>query len=115
MLAASAVALGAFGAHALRGKLDVAAMDVWHTATEYLFWNALGLILVALVPAGPRRWRISATLAFLIGIALFCGSLFALALGAPRALGILTPLGGCAFLLAWSSLAVVLARSPKSD
>ncbi|MGB0134333.1 DUF423 domain-containing protein [Dokdonella sp.] len=114
VLAASAVALGAFGAHAMRAQLDAGAMDLWHTAVEYLFWHAFGLILLGLVPAGPVNWRITATLAFLAGIGLFCGSLFAMALGAPRGIGVLTPLGGGAFLLAWASLAVLFVRSPRS-
>lgn len=115
LLAAIAVAVGAFGAHALRGHLDTAAMGLWQTAADYLLWHALGLILLAVVPASPSRWRITATLAFLFGIGLFCGSLIALALGAPRQIGMLTPLGGCAFLLAWISLAVMFARSPRAD
>lgn len=114
LLAASAVAVGAFGAHALRGHLDDASMSLWQTAVQYLFWHALGLILTAVMPAGPSSWRTTATLAFLVGIGLFCGSLFALALGAPRQVGMLTPLGGCAFLLAWSCLAVVFVRSPRT-
>jgi uncharacterized membrane protein YgdD (TMEM256/DUF423 family) len=115
LLAASAVALGAFGAHALRGHLDAAAMDLWQTAVQYQFWHAFGLILAALVPGGPPAWRVTAILAFISGMAMFCGSLFGLALGAPRQIGILTPVGGCAFLLAWASLGVVFAKSPKTD
>lgn len=113
LLAACAVASGAFGAHALRGHLDAAAMELWRTSANYLFWHALGLMLVAVVSDATTGMRKKATLAFLTGIALFCGSLFALALGAPRAFGMLTPLGGCMFLLGWAVLAVMFARSRR--
>ncbi|MEZ5461607.1 DUF423 domain-containing protein [Dokdonella sp.] len=111
LLAACAVATGAFAAHALRGQLDAAAMELWRTAVNYLFWHALALMLLALVPGPESHWRKAAGLAFLSGIGLFCGSLFALSLGAPRQTGMLTPLGGSAFLFGWICLAVLFARS----
>lgn len=103
---ASAVAFGAFGAHALRGTLDAAALATWHTGVEYHFLHALALfVAVAGLPEGRAR-KLAVGL-FAAGIALFSGSLYALALGAPRMVGAITPIGGVAFIAGW--LAVVSA------
>lgn len=101
---ASAVLLGAFGAHALSGILDARGEDLWHTAVGYQFWHALAFTLGAFVAPHGRARRLALS-AFLVGIILFCGSLYALALGAPDRLGILTPLGGLAFVIGWLALA----------
>ena len=109
---ASAVLLGAFGAHALRGTLDEVALRTWHTAVEYQLWHALALLIAVL--ALPRsRWRTAAAMAFAIGIVLFSGSLYALALGAPRWTGIVTPFGGVAFVVGWIALGLTLR--PRGD
>ena len=99
---ASAVLLGAFGAHALRGVLDGRGMELWHTAVNYHAWHALALVMTAALGRG-RSGR-TALFAFGTGIVLFSGSLYALALGAPRWVGIITPLGGLAFVLGWLAL-----------
>lgn len=99
---ASAVLFGAFGAHALRGVLDTEHRDIWHTAVEYHFWHALALGLATW--AGQGRARRVAIAAFAIGIVLFSGSLYALALGAPRWTGFITPFGGVAFVVGWIAL-----------
>lgn len=106
---ASAVALGAFGAHALRGVLDGRGLELWHTAVSYHFWHALALCLAVLLLEPPHRRR--AALAFGLGMVLFSGSLYALALGAPRWLGAVTPLGGIAFIAGWLLLGWGAARS----
>ncbi len=107
LFGASAVMLGAFGAHALRNVLDERALAVWHTAVDYQFWHALTLIAVSLLAraSGSRALSVAAT-AFVVGVALFCGSLYALALGAARALGVVTPFGGVAFIVGWLALAL---------
>ena len=105
---ALAVALGAFGAHALRNALDAAALQTWHTAVEYQFWHTLALLAAALSP--PSRWRSACAIALALGIVAFCGSLYALALGAPRALGVITPLGGACLIAGWIGLAAGLSR-----
>lgn len=105
---ASAVALGAFGAHALRGVLDDRGVELWHTAVNYHFWHALALCLAVFFLHAPHRRR--ATVAFGVGIVLFSGSLYALALGAPRWLGAVTPLGGVAFIVGWLLLGLGAAR-----
>jgi len=103
---ASAVLLGAFGAHALRGVLDVQSREVWQTAVNYHVWHALALALAAGLGRG-RSGRF-AIAAFAIGIVLFSGSLYALALGAPRWTGIITPFGGLAFIAGWIALGLSL-------
>jgi uncharacterized membrane protein YgdD (TMEM256/DUF423 family) len=107
LFGAAAVLLGAFGAHALRDALDDRALAIWHTAVEYQFWHVLATVAVALLArdAASTALRIAAV-AFLAGIVLFCGSLYALALGGPRLLGVVTPFGGVAFVVGWISLAI---------
>lgn len=105
---ASGVLLGAFGAHALRGTLDAQALEVWHTGVEYHLWHALALALAAFVGRG-RSARVAVT-AFVLGIVLFSGSLYALALGAPRWCGLITPFGGLGFVVGWIALGLTLRR-----
>jgi uncharacterized membrane protein YgdD (TMEM256/DUF423 family) len=108
---ALAVVLGAFGAHALHGQLDADALQIWHTAVDYQFWHALALLGLAAAPAS--RWRFVGALAFSLGIILFCGSLYALALGAPRLIGAITPLGGLSLLAGWLCLGGAFWRSAR--
>ena len=103
---ALAVACGAFAAHALRERLGTDAMLTWRTAVDYQFWHALALVLVAGLARTPRPALHVAAFAFIAGIVLFCASLYALALGAPRVLGMLTPVGGIAFIIGWIALAL---------
>ena len=108
---AASVALGAFGAHALRATLDDQALATWRTAIDYAFWHALALLGVAtLARDGVTRALAVAAVAFVAGIVLFSGSLCALALGAPRAVGIITPFGGVAFIAGWLALAAHALR-----
>ncbi|NCT66043.1 MAG: DUF423 domain-containing protein [Rhodanobacteraceae bacterium] len=108
---ATAVLLGAFGAHALRGLLDEHALATWRTAVDYQFWHALALLGVGLLAQARSSRALSvATIAFVTGLLLFCGSLYALALGAPRGFGAITPLGGVAFITGWLALGVHVAR-----
>jgi len=102
-----AVAMGAFGAHALRGRLGAAPLEVWHTAVEYHLAHALGLVLVSLVSAAlPGCDRVRWTAALMTGgIALFSGSLYLMTLTGARWLGVVTPFGGLAFLASWVLLA----------
>ncbi|HET6432227.1 DUF423 domain-containing protein [Dyella sp.] len=110
---ASGVLLGAFGAHALRGRLDADALGWWHTATQYQLWHALALALA--VHAGRGRAAGFAIGAFAVGIVLFSGSLYLMALGAPRWFGAITPLGGLGFIAGWIALAMAMRRAPRSD
>lgn len=104
------VALGAFGAHALREKLEPRALEVYQTAVQYQGVHALALILVgawfAARPESAQGWAGAvAPWGFLVGMLLFSGSLYVLALTGVRWWGAVTPLGGVAFLLGWFALA----------
>jgi uncharacterized membrane protein YgdD (TMEM256/DUF423 family) len=102
VLLALATACGAFGAHALKGQLPAERLQLWDTAVRYHFFQALGLIGMGLTLRTLDSGALRGAAALLIaGVVLFSGSLYALALGAPRALGILTPLGGLAWIAAW--------------
>lgn len=107
---ALAIAAGAFGAHGLRGRLDAAALALWETSARYLMYTGLGLIVMGLAQLhAPRTgFALAAPLAAAGGL-VFSGTVAALALGAPRWLGAVTPLGGLALIvsfliLAWSAL-----------
>jgi uncharacterized membrane protein YgdD (TMEM256/DUF423 family) len=112
LLAFLAVALGAFGAHALKDKLSVEMTAIWHTSVQYHMYHALGLLAVGLIALHmpPSPWITWAGVFLLTGIALFSGSLYLLALTEVRWLGMITPFGGTAFLVAWLLLAVGVWR-----
>ena len=99
----AAVATGAFGAHALKARLAPDALAVWQTAVQYHFWHGLGLLGVGVLLARTPESAPLAVAAWLLvaGVVLFSGSLYALALTGVRALGMVTPIGGMAFLAAW--------------
>jgi uncharacterized membrane protein YgdD (TMEM256/DUF423 family) len=102
LLLALATACGAFGAHALKGQLAPERLQLWETAVRYQFFQALGLLGVGLVLRSIDAGVLRAAAALLVtGVLLFSGSLYALALGAPRALGALTPVGGLAWITGW--------------
>ena len=102
-----AVAAGAFGAHALEGKLEPRAKEVFETAARYQMFHALALLAVGLLVLRGRTGRTLdlAGWSFLLGTVLFSGSLYMLALTGIRWLGAITPLGGVGFLLGWAVLA----------
>lgn len=108
------VALGAFGAHALKDKLSSDMMDTYQTGVQYHMLHAVGILLVALlIDKLPRpRLALWAARLLLAGVVLFSGSLYALALSRVKALGAITPLGGVAFIAGWICLALA-ARSQK--
>ena len=87
-------------------------LAAWQTAVQYHAWHALGLLAVGFL--SPSIWSKGAGWSLAAGIVLFSGSLYALALGAPRALGAVTPFGGLAFILGWLAfaVAVIYARTP---
>ena len=113
VLMALAVALGAFGAHALKARVAPDMLQVWQTGVTYHAWHALALLAVGLLMLHvPRSAALQAVAWLLVaGIALFAGSLYLLALGAPMWVGAVTPFGGVAFIAAWIVLAVVAARA----
>lgn len=101
-----AVAAGAFGAHALRARVDERALEVWETAARYQMYHALALLAVAWAAGRfPHGAIAAAGWLFVAGTVIFSGSLYALALSGVRALGAVTPLGGLCFLAGWLALA----------
>lgn len=108
-----AVACGAFGAHGLRQILDVESLAIWHTAVNYQMIHSLGILAVTLlIPKFSPTLMIWAGYAMCIGIVIFSGSLYALALSGIRLFGAITPIGGLAFLVGW--LVVAWASYSKS-
>jgi uncharacterized membrane protein YgdD (TMEM256/DUF423 family) len=112
---AVATMLGAFGTHALKPVLPPARFESFETGVTYQFFQTLGLFLLTLVRAqhdtALRRWSARLLVA---GLALFCGSIYALTFGAPRWFGMVAPLGGSAFMLAWLLFAVSMLRERRS-
>jgi uncharacterized membrane protein YgdD (TMEM256/DUF423 family) len=113
LMALAAVALGAFGAHALKGRLSAEMLAVWHTGVEYHIYHALGLLAVGFVAtqlpeSALLKWSGWLMLA---GILLFSGSLYAVVLSGERWLGAITPVGGIAFLAAWALFVVAVLRA----
>jgi uncharacterized membrane protein YgdD (TMEM256/DUF423 family) len=106
---AIAVALGALAAHALRQELADSAMHAFETGVHYQFLHALALCVVALWAAHAESdgatYPTVAGWAFVAGIVMFSGSLYVLALGGPRWLGPVTPIGGLALIFGWLALA----------
>lgn len=108
------VAAGAFGAHGLKGSLTPARLANWDTAAHYQLIHALALIAVASLAArAPSRATLVAGWAFFVGVLLFSGSLYALALSDVLLLGAVTPFGGVGFLVGWGALAFAFARAPR--
>jgi uncharacterized membrane protein YgdD (TMEM256/DUF423 family) len=110
---AAGVALGAFGAHALKARLAPDQLAVWQTAVQYHFWHALALvaigILIALALPGSTVLKWAGWL-MVAGLLLFSGSLYVLVLSGARWLGAVTPLGGTAWIVAWVLLAWAAVR-----
>ena len=112
VLGGLAVALGAFGAHALRASLPENLLSTFETGVRYHFYHALALIgvVVALNKWPQSSLPTAAGWLFLAGIILFSGSLYLLALTGVRWLGAITPLGGVAFIAGWVCLAWVAIK-----
>jgi uncharacterized membrane protein YgdD (TMEM256/DUF423 family) len=106
VLALLAVAGGAFGAHALAARLPPDRLATFEIGARYQMYHALALLAVAWA---ATRWSTpllgAAGWLFVAGIVVFAGSLYALALGAPRWFGAITPIGGVCFLVGWALLA----------
>ncbi len=107
LLAGLAVMLGAFGAHALKDRIGAEALGWWQTAVQYQMWHALAVLALGLC---GRRWMILPASMLAGGAFLFSATLYAMALGGPRWLGAVTPLGGLAMIGGWAVLAVRAAK-----
>lgn len=98
LFGAAGVMLGAFGVHALSGRLSPQQAGWWNTAVDYQMWHALALVAAGLVPmrrTGPAVWALG------VGTLIFCGTLYLMALGLPRWLGAVAPIGGVAMIAGW--------------
>jgi len=111
ILLALATAFGAFGAHALKAHLTQDKLQVYETAVRYHFINALGLLAIGVLlrslDGELLRWS---ALLLLIGVILFSGSLYLLTFGAPRVMGVITPVGGLALIAGWILFATTMLR-----
>jgi len=112
----AAVALGAFGAHALKSQLAPDLLAVYRTGVEYHFYHALGLLAVGLAAQRlpESKWLSASGWLMLAGIVIFSGSLCLMAVTGVRALGVVTPIGGVAFMVAWMLFAVAVLKTPNS-
>lgn len=109
VLGGLSVAAGAFASHALRDKISERSLEIFETGARYQMYHALALLLVALLisrVASPPATLIASAWLFIVGIAIFSGSLYALSLTGVKYLGAITPLGGVAFIAGWAALAV---------
>lgn len=109
ILGGLAVASGAFASHALKTKLTENAFAIFEKGARYQMYHALALLIVALLLSRAETSQLFLTIAgyaFIIGILLFSGSLYALSLSGIKWLGALAPIGGVAFLVGWGSLAI---------
>jgi uncharacterized membrane protein YgdD (TMEM256/DUF423 family) len=102
VLLAAAVIIGAFGAHGLKSHISAEMLQVYKTGVEYHFYHALGLLLVGVLaisfPSGLLNWS---AMLLILGIFLFSGSLYLLAITGVKWLGAITPLGGVSFIAGW--------------
>lgn len=105
------VALGAFGAHALKDTLDTYSKDIYQTAVQYQMFHSLALLAVGVLQQIFRQANFDwAGYAFLAGILLFSGSLYLLAVTGIKGLGTITPVGGVAFVAGWTILIIKIAK-----
>ncbi len=110
----SGVALGAFAAHGLKGRLSVEYLAVFQTGVQYQLAHALALFGVALLAERlPGRLVTAAGSLFVVGILLFSGSLYLLTLSGLGKLGMITPLGGVCFLVGWLCLGLAALRAGR--
>ena len=111
LLAAAAVAAGAFGAHGLKERLSADDLDTYQTAARYHMFHALGLIVVGYCAQRFGGGLVNAAgWLFLAGIVLFCGALYVLALSGVKVLGAVAPFGGAALIGGWICLALAVWR-----
>ena len=114
LLAGLAVPLGAFGAHAMTDHYDLRALQTFETAVRYQMYHALALGLCAVLGMQGRRTG-TAAICFLLGIGLFCGSLYGIVFLEARWLGAVTPVGGLAVLAGWLLLASGAQRPAEAS
>lgn len=110
-LCALAVLAGAFGAHGLKSRLDAPALELWETAARYLMYSGLGVTLVGIVGAGDAQRSLAWAGSLMVaGALVFSGTVAILALGGPRWLGAVTPIGGLMLILGFLVFAWAASR-----
>ena len=109
-----AVAFGAFGAHGLKGRLSDDAIAIYNTGAHYHLTHAIALLAIAAMISinGEAKLLRAAGWLFTVGMILFSGSLYALAITGTRILGAITPLGGLSFLAGWACIAAYGIKMP---
>jgi uncharacterized membrane protein YgdD (TMEM256/DUF423 family) len=115
LLGGTAVAAGAFATHALKAQLSDRLMVIFETGARYQMYHALALVVVALIRSqglGAPGLLTAAGWAFVVGVAVFSGSLYALALTGQTILGAVAPLGGVALMVGWGCVAVAALLGP---
>lgn len=115
LLLASAVALGAFGAHALEEVLTAERMKTWETAVFYHTWNTLGVMLIAVVQQQFDKAFKTATTLLLFGVLIFSGSLYTLCLSDVGIFGAITPIGGVLLIAGWIVFGVQVVSNKQSS
>lgn len=113
ILGGLSVMAGAFGAHALSGKISERAIEIFETGARYQMYHALALLLLGVLlknTPSPQPLITIAGIAFIVGVAIFSGSLYALSLTGIKVLGAITPLGGVALIAGWGCLAIATLK-----
>jgi len=109
ILGGISVAAGAFGSHALRGQLSERAIEIFETGARYQMYHALALLAVAILLSQAKLVPVTLPLAgfaFIAGVLVFSGSLYALSISGIKWLGAIAPFGGACFILGWVCLAI---------
>lgn len=114
-LAGLSVITGAFGAHALKDILSPTMLNTYHTAVDYMFIHAMGIIFLGILKQqATLACHKKILITFIVGIMLFSGSLFTLSLSGIRWFGAITPFGGMCFIIGWLMLAICYYKKPRS-
>ncbi|KTC86372.1 DUF423 domain-containing protein [Legionella brunensis] len=112
LLALVANILGAFGTHALKGKISAYSLSIFQTGTQYQFYHSLALLALAILMFHIKnQWVNAAGIGFILGCILFSGSLYILSVTGLRGLGMITPLGGLAFIMGWLLLFIGICKA----
>ncbi len=109
VLGGSSVAIGAFGSHILRSKVNERSLEIFATGVRYQMFHALALLIVAvllILIESPSTTLVTSGWLFIIGVVIFSGSLYALSLTGTTSFGVVAPFGGLALIVGWISLAV---------
>jgi len=111
LLSAIGIALGAFGSHSIKTKLNPQELVIYDIATRYLMYHAIGILSLGILAYNvPESVVEIPIIIMLIGIVLFSGSLYLISIKGYTKLGIITPLGGTAFIVSWVLLAINIFR-----